>query len=93
MDTPQRNFLRWDQYPQATRLLVEALPTHVFRAGHIEREDAGLSVCWDAVLDESPISTTEEAVVHIARGIAIFERHGAGDLWTHVMDVAQDVRP
>ena len=37
----------------------------------------GADVDWDLLL-ESWLSTTEKAVVHIAHGCAILERHGGG---------------
>ncbi len=37
----------------------------------------GADVDWDLLL-ESWLSTTEKAVVHIANGCAILERHGGG---------------
>jgi len=37
----------------------------------------GAHVDWDLLL-ESWLSTTEKAVVHIAHGCAILERHGRG---------------
>ena len=37
----------------------------------------GAEIDWDLLL-ESWLSTTEKAVVHIARGCAILERHGGG---------------
>ena len=37
----------------------------------------GAEIDWDLLL-ESWLSTTEKAVVHIAHGCAILERHGGG---------------
>jgi len=40
-------------------------------------DETGADVDWD-LLAESWLSTSEKAVVHIAHGCAILERHGGG---------------
>lgn len=68
--------LHLDDYPQTLRLLTALLGrrTDGDRLGYHPTEH-GLLVDWDRMI-AGPLSSTQVATVHIARGCAILERHG-----------------
>jgi hypothetical protein len=54
-------------------------PTHGRVLARLDQIAEGANVDWDLLVSgESWLSTTEKAVVRIAHGCAILERHGGG---------------
>ena len=70
-------FLHRDDHP-ATLELLGNLSSHVREDAFIVERPAGLAVDWDGLTNRSRLSTTEIALVHAARAVAVFERHGTG---------------
>lgn len=68
-------FLHRDDYPNTVALLA-SLPGHVHDDGLIAEGRSGLAVDWDGLIARSRLSSTEVGLVHAARAVAIFERHG-----------------
>lgn len=79
----ERVHLHHDDCPQALAILGALLGHRDERAQAIgyEQTEDGAWVDW-ASLTASWLSTTEVAAVHIARGVAIAERHGGGLPWS-----------
>lgn len=69
--------LHRDDYPETLRLLRAVFTgrTDFTRLGY-HPDGNGATVDWDHMANEAPISSTEVAMVHIAHGCAILERHG-----------------
>lgn len=80
-----RVHLHLDVHPETLRLLGKLLDHHPEqeRLGY-ERTEFGAFVDWER-LAEAPLSTTEVATVHIARGCAALEH--AGELPPHLAAV------
>jgi len=73
--TAGRQHLHPDDAPSSLAILADVVDHCAsFPAGY-EPTGCGAWVDWDA-LGRSPLSSTEMAAVHIARGRAIAERHG-----------------
>lgn len=70
-----RTHLHRLDHPLTLRILSKLLDHRSRMPAGYERSDLGAWVDWDA-LAGSYLSSTEVAVVHIARGCAIAERHG-----------------
>lgn len=68
--------LHVDDYPNTLRLLAELLESRTDRAslGYSPMEH-GAWVDWDGLIS-GVLSSTQKAVVHVARGRAVLERHG-----------------
>lgn len=76
--TTSRVHLHRDDYPQTLRLLEDlrnGRPAEEWKHIGYERTESGAWVDWDE-LAGSWLSTTEKAVVHIARGASMLERAG-----------------
>lgn len=76
--TTSRVHLHRDDYPQTLRLIEQLLELRL-RQGDgtevgFERTEFGAFVDWDQMA--ATLSSTEVAVVHIARGVAVLERSG-----------------
>lgn len=85
-----------DEYPATLGLLQALLAgrTDYGRLGY-RPNASGFTVDWDHLANEAPISSTEVAMVHIAHGCAILERHGGlSRLAQEAVDaVAEAARP
>lgn len=71
----ERTHLHRLDHPLTLRILSKLLDHRSRLPAGYERSDEGAWIDWDA-LAGSYLSSTEVAVVHIARGCAIAERHG-----------------
>jgi hypothetical protein len=71
----ERTHLHRLDHPLTLRILSRLLDRRSRLPAGYERSDQGAWVAWDA-LAGSYLSSTEIAVVHIARGCAVAERHG-----------------
>jgi len=69
--------LHHDDVPDTLALLHALLRDRTHPAPGYTPDETGADVDWDQ-LAERWLSTTEKAVVHIAHGCAILERHGGG---------------
>ena len=69
--------LHRDDVPDTLALLNALLVDRTHPAPGYTPDETGADVDWDLVAD-GYLSTTEKAVVHIAHGCAIPERHGGG---------------
>lgn len=91
--SPEAVHLHLDDYPEALRLLGRLLSrrTDHERLGYLATEH-GAWVDWQRLTTTAPLSSTEVAAVHIARGCAGLERAGgAGPLAEVVADVVRAV--
>ncbi|MHB1533070.1 MAG: hypothetical protein ACYC1D_00345 [Acidimicrobiales bacterium] len=70
-----REHLHHDDVPSTLAILADLLDHRSTLPDGYELTEHGAWVDWDA-LRRSWLSSTEVAVVHIARGCAIAERHG-----------------
>ena len=69
--------LHRDDVPDTLALLGALLGDRSTEVPGYSLDETGADVDWDLLL-EGWLSTTEKAVVHIAHGCAILERHGGG---------------
>ena len=69
--------LHRDDVPDTLALLGALLGDRSTEVPGYSLDEKGADVDWDLLL-EGWLSTTEKAVVHIAHGCAILERHGGG---------------
>lgn len=70
-------YLHKDDYPETLRLLRAVfIGRHDYSRLGWHPETYGVMVDWEHLANEAPISSTEVAMVHIAHGCAILERHG-----------------
>jgi hypothetical protein len=69
--------LHRDDVPDTLALLGALLGDRSTAVPGYTVDETGADVDWDVLL-EGWLSTTEKAVVHIAHGCAILERHGGG---------------
>lgn len=76
-DVTELTFLHGGDYPETTSLIAQ-LPQHVHDDGLVVTGPTGLAVDWQGLIDRSRLSSTEIGLVHAARAIAVFERHGTG---------------
>jgi hypothetical protein len=73
----QSVFLHRDDHP-GTVALLGTLPSHVRNDALIAEGHSGLVIDWDGLIARSRLSSTEIGLVHAARALAVFERHGTG---------------
>jgi hypothetical protein len=87
------NFYHRTETPNAITILEALFAHRLDRAKKIgyQRTETGVWVDWEA-LGHSWLSSTELATVHIARGIAIAERHGGlpKEVRLHVFEGIED---
>ncbi len=69
--------LHQDDVPETLALLNVLLGQRDTLPAGYTPDESGADVDWD-LLDDSYLSTSEKAVVHIAHGCAILERQGGG---------------
>jgi hypothetical protein len=73
--TARREHLHRIDHPLTLDILSELLDRRASSPDGYERTDQGAWVDWDA-LSRTYLSSTEIAVIHIAHGCSIAERHG-----------------
>lgn len=69
--------LHRDDFPVTLELLAQVVGPHVGEPPGFEFTETGALVDWDRLAHGGVLSTTERAVVQIARGVATLEHHGA----------------
>jgi hypothetical protein len=69
--------LHRDDVPRTLALLDALLGDRTYPTSGYTPDETGADVDWNELTD-GYLSTSEKAVVHIAHGCAILERHGGG---------------
>lgn len=77
MTTSQTTHLHVDDYPATIELLDALLGAKHSTPGGYDRHEHGIALDWEA-LESSWLSSTEKAVVRIARGLSTIEHNGPG---------------
>jgi hypothetical protein len=85
--------LHRDDVPETLALLNVLLGHRQTLPAGYRPDESGADVDWDLLAD-SYLSTSDRAVVHIAHGCAILERHGGGlplELRSQVLAAVQTI--
>lgn len=69
--------LHTDDFPETLALLDRLLSDRDTPPAGYQPDESGADVDWE-LLAASYLSTSQKAVVHIAHGCAMLERHGGG---------------